>query len=191
MARRIAIAEEALQEVLQAVKDVARRHPDGVAARQIADQLRADLPPRTLQYRLRLLVEAGHLITKGKTRWMRYRLASVAERGALMPREPEERAGTEAAMPLSKPSIEILRYLRQPLNQRNAVGYNRCFLDDYTPMTAPICLRESARSWRRAENKPTRRNHSCCSRRSWQKTAHGNKIYRSRRNQLEPTHRNS
>ena len=36
-------------------------------------------------------------------------------------------------MPLSPPSEEMRAYLRQPLNARKPVGYNRVFLDSYRP----------------------------------------------------------
>lgn len=79
---------------------------------------------RTLQYRLKRLVEDGRLQREGDDRWSRYRLA-----------EPESgyRAADEAQIPLSSEARHILEHLRKPLAARQPIGYDRDFLRRYRP----------------------------------------------------------
>lgn len=105
---------------LDAIADAVRRHPDGVTARKIAAALITDLPLRTLQYRLKHLVDAGRIVMKGEGRWAQYFPPPVEGQG-------------EAPIPLSKSSIKIRDYLRKPAVARKPTGYSRDFLDDYRP----------------------------------------------------------
>ena len=59
---------------LRAIEEVVGRHPGGIAAPGIADALDAALPRRTLQYRLKALVDDRRLERAGSGRWARYRL---------------------------------------------------------------------------------------------------------------------
>ena len=95
------------------------------------------LADRTLQYRLKYLVDKGRLITEGEgRRWTRYRVcrrrrAVAAEKPASVAAAAEKTE--EEAVPLSPASQEMRAYLSQPLNARKPVGYNREFLDSYRP----------------------------------------------------------
>ena len=128
MARRI--HEENLLAIVEAV----RQHPDGVAAPQIAEMLEAAPPQRTLQYRLRTLVDAGRLVMEGSGRWARYRVprtvsvAAQVDHGTL-----QATAHVEVLPLLSEAGIEIRDHVRQPLAVRDPVGYDRAFLDSYRP----------------------------------------------------------
>ena len=128
MAKRIPDQE------LKTVEAAIRGHPGGVTMRQIARDAGIDLPIRTLQYRLKLLVDEGRLIREGEGRGARYRLPAVTERSASAG-EGVARAGAreEASVPLSKDSAEIRNHLRRPLHARTPVGYDRGFLDAYRP----------------------------------------------------------
>ena len=53
------------EQDLKAIEEAVRGQPGGVAVGEIADTLNAGLPRRTLQYRLKHLVEAGRLARKG------------------------------------------------------------------------------------------------------------------------------
>lgn len=66
MARRI--PEQELEAILAAV---ARRAGD-VTARDIAEDLADEIPFRTLQYRIKSLVDDGLLIKEGEGRWVTY-----------------------------------------------------------------------------------------------------------------------
>jgi hypothetical protein len=67
---------------MTAIEAAARRHQGGVTAQRIAADMPVGLPRRTLQYRLKLLVEIGRLIKDGKGRWTVYHLAPIRARGA-------------------------------------------------------------------------------------------------------------
>jgi hypothetical protein len=130
------IPEESLVAILRAVEGF----PDGASLSDITEALEPKLAPRTLQYRLKYLVDAGRLIREGEgRRWAKYRLPAAAEEetGAVVPEKPaavpaaDEK--TEEAVPLTAASKEIRAYLNQPVNARKPVGYNRKFLDSYRP----------------------------------------------------------
>ena len=127
MARRI--QEQDLREIEEAV----RPHPEGMTAQQIADALASAPPRRTLQYRLKSLVDEGRLAMEGEGRWARYRAPRIAKAAGKVAGEAEARAVGEAVLPLSKAGREIQGRVRQPLAARKPVGYNRGFLDSYRP----------------------------------------------------------
>src|SRR5438093_439906 len=109
------------EKELQAVEHVVPRHPNSITAQQIAQKLGDGLPLRTLQYRLKYLVDVGRLARQGQGRWARYHL----------PREdavagPEQMEGGNV-VPLSKEGAEIRAHLGQPVEARHPAGYNRAF----------------------------------------------------------------
>ena len=110
-----------------------RPHPEGVTAPQIAEKLDSSLPPRTLQYRLKYLVDSKRLVMHGDGRWARYRVPRIEAAVGVAAGRAEARAEGEAVLPLSKRGTEIQQYLRRPPEARKPVGYNRAFLDSYRP----------------------------------------------------------
>ena len=62
MARRIP------EKDLQAIIDVVTDHRDGLSAKQLHEELGGAMALRTLQYRLKHLVENGRLVREGKAR---------------------------------------------------------------------------------------------------------------------------
>ncbi|HEX9585450.1 MAG TPA: hypothetical protein VGB36_13205, partial [Gammaproteobacteria bacterium] len=106
------------EDELDMIMEAARRQGGDVTARQIAGALDAALPLRTLQYRLKHLVDAGRLVMEGRGRWARYRLAPAAGRGEIMigPVQVEGRA--EVSVPLSKEGAAIREYFRKPPGTR-------------------------------------------------------------------------
>ena len=116
------IDEDNLAEILAVVA----REPGGASRQDIAKALPQQLPPRTLQFRLRNLVQAGRLTTKGEGRAVRY-LPVVP--GAT----PGESAEAPFAMPISAAGSAIQQYLRRPPESRKPVSYNRELLDSYRP----------------------------------------------------------
>ena len=127
----------------EAIQAAVRPHPAGCTARQIALDAGTDLPFRTLQYRLKSLVEAGRLVREGQGRGSRYRLPAKAERAEAQ--EAVVDAGDDAFIPLSEGSVEIRNHLRLPVAARKPVGHDRGFLDSYRPNeSAYLSARERA-----------------------------------------------
>ncbi len=129
MARRIQ------EEYLQAIEEAARQHPEGMTAQQINDALESAPPRRTLQYRLKSLVDSRRLIMDGTGRWARYRVprkVSVTAH-AIVGSLTASAARVEVLPPLSASSAEIQGYVSRPLTARKPVGYTRTFLDSYRP----------------------------------------------------------
>src|ERR1700721_429547 len=135
------MAQRMPEESLAAIEQAVARHPAGASLSDVALALPEKLAGRTLQYRLKHLVDKGRLVKEGEgRRWTRYRVPAVAEAAprALAEEAPKaippaaERA-EDVAVPLSPTSEEMRAHLRQPLNARKPVGYNRVFLDSYRP----------------------------------------------------------
>lgn len=123
------MAKRIPEEALAAVEQIIKARPDGASLADIIDAVKPSVPRRTLQYRLKYLVDEGRLVKEGEGRGARYRIPSAvtAASAATAPAEGEE------VVPLSIASIEIRRYLSQPVVARKPVGYNREFLDSYRP----------------------------------------------------------
>ncbi len=122
------------EESLQAVEEAVGRQPDGMTARQIADALGGELPFRTLQYRLKALVDEKRLTRDGSGRWARYRLPKVVPLSGRLAIALESSDVRLTVVPaLSEPGEEVLNYVGQPHTAREPVGYDRNFLDGYTP----------------------------------------------------------
>jgi hypothetical protein len=127
------VAKRIPDSELQTIEDASRCHPEGVTAQEIARTLKAAIPLRTLQYRLKHLVDHNRLIREGGGRWAKYRLPPPqAPAGPAAGEAPTEEQ-IELAVPLSNSAVEIQNYVRQPLTARKPAGYNREFLDSYRP----------------------------------------------------------
>lgn len=121
------------EQELKAIEDALRHHPEGATLQQIAQALQNLVPRRTLQYRLKHLVEARRLIAKGEGRWTRYRLPQKHDAVIVETAAAQDETGAALVLPLSKASLQIQEYLRQPPEARKPVGYNRDFLESYQP----------------------------------------------------------
>lgn len=127
------------EESLTAIERAVAKHPEGASFGDVAEALHERLAARTLQYRLKYLVDKGRLLKRGKGRWTRYRApAAEAAPRALTAEKPAAvlaAAGqTEVeTVPLTPASKELRAYFSQPLNARRPVGYNREFLASYRP----------------------------------------------------------
>ncbi len=128
MARRIQ------EEYLLAIEGAALGHPEGMTAQQIRDALEPAPPHRTLQYRLRFLVDNKRLIMEGAGRSARYRAPRVISLSLRATAgKPTVRPRLTVLPPLSEPGTEIRELVRRPLEAREPVGYDRAFLDSYRP----------------------------------------------------------
>lgn len=122
-------------EELDAILNLVAVHPEGVRVPTIREGLSIDLPTRTLQRRLALLVEQKRLIAEGQRKGRRYRVP-VSKKVIADPvswnitvKEPS----VEVYIPISPESEVLKQAIRAPIQERRPVGYQRSFLDDYQP----------------------------------------------------------
>ena len=116
------------EQELKAIEVVVSAHPEGIAIQDIQDELEEEIARRTLQYRLKHLVDEGRLAKQGNRRWAKYLLA---KRQAKAPEVSEE--GPVGEVMLSQQAAQIQEHVREPLRARKPVGYQRAFLDAYRP----------------------------------------------------------
>lgn len=136
------MAKKIPEEGLAAIEEAVKRKVGGASLAEISEALKPAIPRRTLQYRLKYLVDEGRLVTEGEGRGAKYRIPEKSSAVAA----PAGAEGEEAVVPLSPASIEIRRYVSQPLPARRPVGYNREFLDSYRPnVTAYLSAAERER----------------------------------------------
>ena len=118
---------------LDAVLTAVAQFPGGGPIEEIRGALALALPHRTLQRRLARLVAEKRLIAEGRGRASRYRLpAATAELHAVLPAIKAEGYG-ETYIPISSEAEVIKRAVREPIQRRRPVGYDRRFLDGYRP----------------------------------------------------------
>ena len=129
---RTHLAKQIPSDALAAIEEAVRRYPDGASAQEVLRALAAPVPLRTLQYRLKSLVDRKRLIMEGEGRWARYRTSRAA--AAVPPVAVAERTGAEEhAIPLSETGTSIRDYVQHAPEARKPVGYDRKFLDGYRP----------------------------------------------------------
>src|SRR5688500_18346833 len=140
------------EQDLKAIEQAVARHPDGATIQQIAEAVGAQVPRRTLQYRLRYLVNEKRLVQEGERRWAKYRLPAQQQLGEAAP-AGKPAAETTISLPVSSASLEIQTYLRKLPETRKPVGYNREFLESYRPNTTAY-LSEAERAHLREAGTP-------------------------------------
>jgi Fic family protein len=125
------------EHVLAAIEKIVAQHKGGASLGEIAGKLTSKVAPRTLQYRLKYLVENGRLTKKGEgSRWIRYSIPATSGEipGAPAPlATPPALVPEEEAIPLSPAGQKIRAYVSLPLSARKPVGYQRQYLDSYRP----------------------------------------------------------
>ena len=115
--------------------DVVRERPGSMTAQQIHDALESPPPRRTLQHRIRSLVDGGRLAMVGRGRWARYGVPRETTLDASFEGHlhAEFSPRIEVLPRLSAPGADIRNHVRRPLQAREPVGYDRAFLDSYRP----------------------------------------------------------
>jgi hypothetical protein len=88
-----------------------------------------DLPRRTLQRRLALLVKNGRLVGISERGGRRYRIPEIKDKIV----EEKKPATYREIIPLSQESEDIRAIIAQPISSRKPVGYQTEFLDSYRP----------------------------------------------------------
>ena len=120
MARQI--PEQELEAIIAAVA----RFPSGVSIEELKGALEQPSPHRTLQRRVAMLVAHGRLRAEGAGRRRRYLSAHAKAITAI-------RLPKKADLVLSPEAEAIRQLVSAPIQQREPVGYDRFFLDDYRP----------------------------------------------------------
>lgn len=110
------------------------RHEDGLGIDDLHAALTDVVSRRTLQRRLGDLVGQKHIVTEGKGPALRYRrpprviAVDITEQV-----QATDETSAEIYVPVSPPGQEVLDYIRQPIQKRKPVGYDRSFLETYRP----------------------------------------------------------
>ena len=123
------IPENEIQDILSIIA----AHPDGISISGIAEELSEDIPHRTLQRRLRQLVNEEQLQITGKGRGTKYRPVKTDVPKEVDPKQQKE-ASNEFIV-FSNEGRKVQGCVRQEVSVRRPVGYNRDFLDRYQPNT--------------------------------------------------------
>jgi hypothetical protein len=124
------VPKEIGEQDFGAILEVVKRYPGGASRVDIAKSLLQEVRPRTLQFRLKSLVEAGRLVPTGEGRAAKYLLPEAPAAPGTAAVKPVE---TAAVVPISTAGAKIQHRLSQPVTARKPVGYNREFLDGYRP----------------------------------------------------------
>lgn len=128
------MARQVPEEELEAVVRVVATSESAVSMDDIAASLR-DLPRRTLQRRVAALLEQRRLVQEGRARASRYRVPE--RKGKVIHADVTEgvafREEGDARLPVSEEGRAIRQLIRRPIQNRQPVGYNRQFLDQYRP----------------------------------------------------------
>jgi hypothetical protein len=126
---------------LDQIVAIVERHPGGLGLDKLWRALGSAVPRRTLQRRLRTLVEQRRVVTAGAGRALKYRAPAVAGRGALVVPPAAVHATGEVYLPLSPAGLEVKAYVRQPRHERRPVSYQVGFLESYEPNRTFYLLR--------------------------------------------------
>ena len=130
---------------LKAIETVVAGKAGYMSVSEIAEALAFPQPRRTLQYRLKSLVDRNRLIKKGSGRGARYCAAEISSpAGQAATADVRFHARQLTEPPLSKKGAEVLDDVSRPLSERRVVGYDRLFLDQYQP-NASFYLSEQER----------------------------------------------
>jgi Fic family protein len=116
------------KELLKIVTIVGNR-VEGCSIEDIENELEFSIDRRTLQRRLKELIETGIVASFGKGRAIKYKLVKNEENVIPASQLTEQ----IELLPLSKQGKEIQRLVSLPPQKRDPVGYNRSFLEDYKP----------------------------------------------------------
>lgn len=127
MPKRIPEAE------LEKIKQVVSQFPGGVSVDTINIELGKILHRRTLQRRLKHLVEKKEIVKKGSGPSTRYRIPVVHDVSAIEQITLKTEAEAELYVPLSIEGEKLKEAVSLPVQQRQSVGYNQDFINLYQP----------------------------------------------------------
>lgn len=114
------------------------RHPEGIGIDDLHATLASIVSRRTLQRRLGELADRKHISATGKSKARLYRaLGSVdvylSQNKTVTSSTEIYAPAVEVYVPITPAGREVRDYVRQPIQQRKPVGYDREFLEAYRP----------------------------------------------------------
>ena len=126
------------EEELEAIRRAVGGFPEGASIDEISDAIEPRIHRRTLQRRLAVLVERKQLLLEGGGRGSRYKVPAIRtdvniEVGGAQLSLTSGPPEVEIYIPISEIGAEIKRLVRQPIQHRRPVGYNRDFIGTYQP----------------------------------------------------------
>jgi len=121
------------QDELDAVFKAVSRFADGASLDQINSALAIKIPRRTLQRRLATLEARNRLLHEGRGAGSKYFLPAIAGKIEAVETDGTGVIQAEVYVPVSPESEALKREIKKPLQNRTPAGYNREFLDAYTP----------------------------------------------------------
>ncbi len=122
------------QNELDAIKKAVAHFLKGAAIEEIGGALASNMPRRTLQRRLALLVGQKRLIIEGRGRGSRYFQSGITfQIHSVRHAHYADNVELGVYIPTSSRGEAIKQAVREPIQNRDPVGYNRAFLDEYRP----------------------------------------------------------
>lgn len=126
------------EEEFEAIRRAAGGFRDGASIDDISDVIEPTIHRRTLQRRLAVLVERKQLLLEGRGRGSRYVTPAIRsdvniEVGGTQLSVTSGTPKVEIYIPISEAGSEIKPLVRQPIQHRAPVGYNRDFIETYQP----------------------------------------------------------
>ncbi|QPK61613.1 Fic family protein [Methylomonas sp. LL1] len=122
-------------EELDRVEKLIAQYPEGIGAKDIAQQLDFEIKGRTLQRRLATLVAERRIVCEGDGRALKYKIAKPRQGVVSVEviEDSRQQFVGEVYIPISSEGEEIKFFIRQPRTQRSPVSYQPDFLGQYYP----------------------------------------------------------
>ncbi len=128
------MSKQILESELDAILTIVKTQPEGMQISALRKELPYDKSSRTLLRHLNRLVEQKRLIAEGKNKGRRYRIPiTIAANGGSDTDSARTKAKSEVYPPISPEAETIKEAILAPIPNRQPVGYQRIFLDDYRP----------------------------------------------------------
>lgn len=124
-------------KIFDTIIETVKHFPKQASLEDILQALELSVPKRSLQRYLAVLIKQGRLNALGKARSRRYSLRenenkapTILFSGALV---LQDAPSLKSLIPLSSTALSIQLNVRQPIQARRPIGYNREFLNAYRP----------------------------------------------------------
>ncbi|WP_197488565.1 hypothetical protein [Methylomonas koyamae] len=126
-------------EELDRIEKLIAQYPEGIGAKDIAEQLDFEIKGRTLQRRLATLIAEQRIVSEGDGRALKYKITRASQGRGVLPIDDENWQNLdEVYIPVSPEGEEIKSFIRQPRTQRAPVSYRPDFLGQYYPNNTPL-----------------------------------------------------